>query len=68
MTVGHATVSVATVEDLLLLKLDANRPIDLDDAIAIKDAFEETLDRRYLAEQGDVLDLRRALENLLGPL
>lgn len=39
---------VATVEDLLLLKLEANRHIDLDDAIAIKDAFGEALDRAYI--------------------
>ncbi len=64
---GPFPVPVATVEDLLLLKLEAGRPVDLDDAIAIKDAFEATLDRRYLAEEGDRLGIREKLESLLGP-
>ncbi|MBX3225807.1 MAG: hypothetical protein KIT84_30480 [Labilithrix sp.] len=68
LDVASAKLNVATVEDLLLLKLEANRPIDLDDAIAIKDAYEHDLDRTYLAAQGDALGLRGPLENLLGPL
>lgn len=68
VSVGTFTLPVATLEDLLLLKLEAGRGIDLDDAIAIKDAFEETLDRAYLAEQADTLGLRGALENLLGSM
>jgi hypothetical protein len=66
--VGALSLPVAVVEDLLLLKLDAGRPIDIDDAIAIKDAFGETLDRAYLARRGAELDLMRPLENLLGSL
>lgn len=62
---GPVVMRVATVEDLLLLKLEANRPIDIDDAIAIKDAFDEALDRAYLEKQADALGVRRALENLL---
>ena len=65
--IASVSLPVATVEDLLLLKLDAGRGIDLDDAIAIKDAFEQTLDRKYLAEQADAIGVRRALDNLLGP-
>jgi hypothetical protein len=65
---GPFTLPVATPEDLLLLKLEAGRPLDLDDAIAIKDVFEQTLDRKYLGEQGDLLGLRQKLESLLGPL
>ncbi len=61
-------VPVATVEDLLLLKLEANRPRDLDDAIAIKDVHGATLDRGYLKAQGEALDLTARLEALLGPL
>lgn len=68
VVVAGTTLPVATIEDLLLLKLDANRGIDLDDAIAIKDAFESSLDRAYLEEQADALGVRRALDNLLGPL
>ncbi|MFZ5471178.1 MAG: nucleotidyl transferase AbiEii/AbiGii toxin family protein [Myxococcota bacterium] len=44
-------LSVASVEDLLLLKLEANRPEDIDDLLAIKDAFANSLDRKYLDEQ-----------------
>ena len=43
---------VAAPEDLLLLKLAAARPIDLDDALAIKDALGDTLDRAYLSAEG----------------
>jgi hypothetical protein len=63
---GPFTIPVATPEDLLLLKLEAGRPVDLDDAIAIKDVYADTLDRTYLAEQGELLGLRSKLENLLG--
>lgn len=61
-------VPVASVEDLLLLKLEANRPRDLDDAIAIRDVHGGTLDRAYLKAQGEALDLSARLEALLGPL
>jgi hypothetical protein len=66
--VGGARVMTSTVEDLLLMKLDANRPLDFDDAIAIKDAYGNRLDRGYLREIGARLGLLRQLENLLGPL
>lgn len=65
---GPFTVPIATPEDLLLLKLEAGRPIDLDDAIALKDVYETVFDREYLREQGDLLGLRTKLESLLGPL
>ena len=60
-------VRVATPEDLLLMKIEANRPIDLDDAIAIKDAFAGRLDLPYLTTQADRLgaDVRRRLDLLL---
>jgi hypothetical protein len=48
-------VAVATPEDLMLMKLRANRPIDLDDVLAIKDAFEGRLDLAYLRAQADLL-------------
>jgi hypothetical protein len=40
-----ARLRVATIEDLLLLKLEANRPQDIDDILSIKDAFADQLDR-----------------------
>ena len=73
--VRHATVvevlgtsvRVATPEDLLLMKIEANRPIDLDDAIAIKEGFAGRLDLGYLREQADRLgpDIRRRLDLLV---
>ncbi len=64
---GHP-VRVATIEDLLLMKLDANRPVDLEDVIAIKDGCAATLDRTYLQSQADALgaEVRRRLDLLLG--
>ena len=50
------------------LELCRRQPLDLDDAIAIKDAFGTKLDRAYLAAAADRFGLRRQLENLLGPL
>lgn len=63
------SVRVATPEDLLLMKVEANRPIDLDDAIAIKDAFANRLDLSYVRAQADKLgaDVRRRLDLLLPP-
>jgi hypothetical protein len=60
-------ISVATAEDLLLMKIEANRPIDLDDAIAIKDAFASSLDMAYVRAQAERLgeDVRRRLDALL---
>lgn len=61
------SVAVATAEDLLLMKIEANRPIDLDDAIAIKDGFAGRLDMSYLRGQADRLgaDVRRRLDLLV---
>jgi hypothetical protein len=53
------TVPVATLEDLVLLKLEALRPRDIDDVLAIKDVAAEQLDRDYLerwAKELGVLD------------
>ena len=49
------------------MKIEANRPIDMDDAIGIKDAFAEKLDLAYLRGQADALgpDVRRRLDLLL---
>ena len=73
--VEHATlvevlgtqIRVATPEDLLLMKLEANRPVDVDDSIAIKDAYVGRLDLSYLRSQADRLgsDVRRRLDLLL---
>jgi predicted nucleotidyltransferase len=52
VTVEGRALPVATLEDLLLLKLEAGRPQDLDDALAIKDAFADRLDKGYLRAAG----------------
>jgi len=64
---GIVALRVATVEDLLLLKLEANRPIDLDDAIALKDVHGGSLDREYVDARAGELGLTRAVAALLGP-
>lgn len=59
-------VAVATPEDLVLMKVQANRPIDLDDVLAIKDAFAQRLDKTYMRAQADLLgaDVRHRLDLL----
>jgi hypothetical protein len=63
---GGVELPVASAEDLLLMKLDANRPVDFEDAIAIKDAVGEALDLEYLRQQAAGLDLTRRLALLFG--
>ncbi len=63
---GVATLPVATTEDLLLLKLDAHRPEDLDDILSIKDACAGALDMGYVREQAGRLGLLERLELYLG--
>ena len=63
---GGVSIPVISIEDLLLLKLDANRYLDLDDAIAIKDAHGATLDRAYLAQLAEAVGIVDRLERLLG--
>ncbi len=56
------TLKVATAEDLVLLKLEANRPGDIEDILAIKDGLGATLDLSYLRMQADALGLRRVFD------
>ncbi|MCC7534589.1 MAG: nucleotidyl transferase AbiEii/AbiGii toxin family protein [Deltaproteobacteria bacterium] len=67
LDIAGATLQVASVEDLLLMKLEAGRPQDLDDAIAIKDAFGDRVDRAYLAAWARQLGIERELGSLLDP-
>ncbi len=55
--VGVGSLPIATVEDLLLLKLEAHRPHDIDDILAIKDAHGATLDLDYVRRVAARLDL-----------
>ena len=60
-------VAVASPEDLVLMKVHANRPIDLDDVLALKDAFGTRLDLAYMRAQADLLgpDVRHRLDLVL---
>ena len=55
LEIEGVTLPVATLEDLLLLKLEAARPQDLDDALALREAFADRLDRDYLRRWGPTL-------------
>ena len=68
MDLGGVTLPVATPEDLILLKLEANRPIDIDDVLALKDACRATLDLPYLRDRAGELDLADRLALYLGDL
>jgi hypothetical protein len=57
---------VASVEDLVLLKLSANRPIDIDDVLAIRDVFEGQLDGGYLESSARALLISDRLELYFG--
>lgn len=62
VTIGAATVPVATIEDLLIMKLEAERPQDVDDILAIKDAFSQELDWRYVRDHTDRLGISSRLD------
>ncbi len=57
VALGGVSLPVASIEDLVLLKLAADRPIDIDDVLAIKDAFETSLDRDYLETKARELEI-----------
>lgn len=59
---GGVNLPVASVEDLVLLKLSANRPVDIDDVLAIKDVFETRLDFDYLRRSATELEIADRLE------
>ena len=59
-------VPVATAEDLILMKLDANRPTDLDDVIALHDVFKDALDLAYLRAWAARMDLVERLKAFVG--
>lgn len=66
VTIGPVTIAVATAEDLILLKLEADRPLDIEDILTIKDALGATLDMAYLRAQADRLRLRTKLNLYFG--
>lgn len=62
VSLAGADLPVATLEDLVLLKLDANRPLDIDDILSIKDAFGGSLDFEYLERWANQLHIRDRLD------
>jgi hypothetical protein len=58
VAVGKTTLPVATLEDLILQKLDADRPRDVEDVLSIKTAFADSLDLAYVRGQADVMGER----------
>jgi len=54
---GSGAPSCATLEDLVLLKLEAHRAIDIDDVLAIKDTFRDALDMDYIRTAASSLGL-----------
>jgi hypothetical protein len=51
LELGAATAPVATTEDLLILKLEAHRPHDIDDILAIKDIVDDRFDLGRVREE-----------------
>lgn len=66
VALGDVSIPTATLEDLVLLKLLANRPIDIDDVLAIKDAFTGEMDVEYLVEQATLLGVAHELALYFG--
>ncbi|MCC6902592.1 MAG: nucleotidyltransferase [Polyangiaceae bacterium] len=66
VALGGASLPVASVEDLLVMKLEAERPQDIDDILAIKDAFAEHLDWAYVRQHTDRLGLSDRLRLYFG--
>jgi hypothetical protein len=61
---GGATVPVATAEDLIVLKLIAGRPRDVDDVRGIVSKQADTLDWNYLSATGAGLQTALAIDLL----
>lgn len=62
VVIGGVSVRVASAEDLVLLKLEADRPLDIEDVLSIKDGLGASLDMEYLRAQADRLELRHKLD------
>ncbi|MBI4819929.1 MAG: hypothetical protein HY791_26885 [Deltaproteobacteria bacterium] len=62
------SLPVAQVEDLVVLKLEAGRPIDIEDVFAIRDAFGDRLDLALVRAEARALGLSDRVELYFGPL
>ncbi len=66
LSLAGQQVQVATAEDLLLLKLAANRNVDIEDVFAIKDALGSSLNMPYVRQQAAILRVTDRLELYFG--
>lgn len=66
VTMAGLAVQVATAEDLLLLKLVANRNVDIEDIFTIKDGLGLSLDMAYVRNQAAILRVADRLELYFG--
>lgn len=61
MEIMGVRLPIASIEDLLLMKLEANRPEDVEDILAIKDVWSSRLDRAYVDDTARHLGLEARL-------
>ncbi len=66
--IDNYPVSVASCEDLILLKLAAGQPVDLADARELIDINRTSLDRIYLQNQSAKMRLQEALHRIWAEL
>lgn len=66
LPMAGVTLPVATVEDLLIMKLEAGRPQDVDDILAIKDTCKSELDLEYVRRHTELLGISDRLELYFG--
>jgi hypothetical protein len=59
-------IHIASCEDLILLKILAQRPLDNADAEALLEQNTEDLDKGYLMKQARTLGINRQLQSMLG--
>ncbi len=65
LSLAGTTLPVATVEDLLVMKLEAGRPQDIDDILAIKDTCDD-LDLAYVRLHAERLGISDRLDLYFG--
>ncbi|MBI2375371.1 MAG: hypothetical protein HYV07_15355 [Deltaproteobacteria bacterium] len=61
------SLPVAQLEDLVVLKLEAGRPVDIEDVFAIRDAFAASLDLARIRSEAALLGLIDRVDLYLGP-
>lgn len=57
MNLAGVELPIAQLEDLVVMKLEAGRAVDIEDVLAIRDAFSATLALEQVREEARQLDL-----------